>query len=91
MKPKLTIAVRRGLKDIADLAGADIDAESGFDYKRFKGKRLADANAALRWIACLDDKPRPPKVDQEAARRAVEASQCIAGRLPANVAIKRLP
>lgn len=58
MKPRLTIAVKRGLKDLADLAAADIEAEHGFAEKRFTGKRLHDANAALRWIACLETKPK---------------------------------
>lgn len=57
MQPRLTIAVRRGLKALADLAAAEIKAEHGYAEKSFTGQCLRDANAALRWIACLDTKP----------------------------------
>lgn len=53
MKPKLTSAVRRGLRDIASLASADIAADRSEDHPTFKGKRLRDAQSAIRWIDSL--------------------------------------
>jgi hypothetical protein len=82
MKPKLTIAVRRGLKTIAALAGSDVDADRSEECPQFAGRALRDIYSALRWIGCLDGQGRPPKVDQDAARKAVAASKCIAGVLP---------
>ena len=54
MKPKLTIAVRRGLKRIATLAEADFDADQSNDSPDIKGKERSDFLSALKWIASLD-------------------------------------
>lgn len=59
MKPRLTIAVRRGLADMASLAGADVDADRASECPQFTGRRLRDFDAAQRWIACLDREPLP--------------------------------
>lgn len=77
MKPKLTIAVRRGLKDIARIAESDIDAETGYEDKQFKGKRLRDISSALRWISCLDGPKTPPRVTRAGIAKHDEAV-CIA-------------
>ena len=60
MKPKLTIAVRRGLKTIAALAGADVDADRSTRCPQFTGRRMRDIDSALRWVACLDERGAPP-------------------------------
>lgn len=65
MKPKLTITVRRGLKTIARLAGADVDADRAAPCPQFVGKNLRDIDRALRWVACLDVQRRPPTGQQQ--------------------------
>ena len=86
--PKLTIAVRRGLRTIALLAGGDIDADQSNECPNYKGRALRDINSALRWIDCLDEQTPPPKVNQAAARAAVEASKAADALKPANVGIE---
>jgi len=58
MKPKMTVAVRRGLKAIAALAGADVDADRCMPCPQFTGRRLRDIDSALRWVSALDELPR---------------------------------
>jgi len=75
MKPKLTIAVRRGLKTISFLAGADVDADRSTPCPQFTGHRMRDIDKALHWIACLEEAARPPKVTQADMARAQEAAR----------------
>jgi len=58
MKPRMTVAVRRGLKAIAALAGADVDADRCMPCPQFTGRRLRDIDSALRWVSALDESPR---------------------------------
>ena len=61
MKPKLTIAVRRGLRTITVLAESDVDADQASACPQFKGRDLKDIRSALLWVACLDIKRKPPR------------------------------
>jgi hypothetical protein len=54
MKPKLTIAVRRGLKSMNMIVDAAIDADQSEECPYWKGKDLKDLKAAGRWIAHLE-------------------------------------
>lgn len=56
MKPRLTIAVRRGLKDIALLAESDLDADQSTTHPRLSKQEADDVRKALRWIGHLDIK-----------------------------------
>lgn len=62
MKPKLTIAVRRGLKTISMLAGADVDADRSTECPQFTGQRMRDIDRALHWIGCLEERSAPPPI-----------------------------
>lgn len=61
MMPKLTISVRRGLKTIASLAQADVEADQSEDCPQFVGQRLRDIEKALLWIGSLDDEKGEPR------------------------------
>ena len=85
MKPKLTIAVRRGLKTISLLAGADVEADQSNECPQYKGRELRDIESALRWIACLDAAAAPPKVtrsDMEQHKEAARVARESAPREP---------
>jgi hypothetical protein len=53
-KPRLTIAVRRGLQTVSRLARSDLDADQSTECPQYKGRELKDIEAALIWIARLD-------------------------------------
>ena len=55
MKPKLTDTVRRGMKHIAILAGADLDADQSTEFPRFTEREASEIRRALRWIDHLDE------------------------------------
>jgi len=73
MKPRLTIAVRRGLKTISALAGADVEADQSYECPRYKGRDLRDIESALHWIGFLDVPAKPPKVTKADMARHDEA------------------
>ncbi len=60
MKPRLTIAVRRGLKAIAMLAEADLDADQSEDCPHYSKKEAQEMEKALSWIWSLDRERRKP-------------------------------
>lgn len=67
-KPRLTISVRRGLRELAQLAEADIDADQSYECPRFTGQRLRDMRNAIYWAGKLDvSKPRKPAPEERDA------------------------
>lgn len=56
MKPRLTVAVRRGLKEIAMLAESDLDADQSTTHPRLNKQEAEEVRKALRWIGHLDTK-----------------------------------
>jgi PHD/YefM family antitoxin component YafN of YafNO toxin-antitoxin module len=56
VKPRLTVAVRRGLKEIAMLAESDLDADQSTTHPRLNKQEAEEVRKALRWIGHLDTK-----------------------------------
>ena len=52
-KPRLTVAVRRGLKAIAPMARADLDADQSTSCPQFTRQKAEEIRKALRWVAHL--------------------------------------
>lgn len=55
--PKLTPAIRRGLREVAALAGADYDADQSEETSRWTKKEAREFTAALEWIDAVTREP----------------------------------